>query len=355
MSSVFLHRQLCRNTGPSEGLGRETGGHVAERMIDVNGVQICTEPFGHPAKPPILLVMGLGGSMLWWDEQLCRMLAAGGRFVVRYDHRDTGRSMTYDPGHPPYNGADLVTDAAGVLDAYGLAAAHIVGVSAGGALAQALALDFADRVLSLTLISTSAVTPVDGGLPSPTDEFGRFVATAEVDWSDSESVVEYLVGYSRVLNGDQRAFDEAACREFVRRDIARTRTVASLQNHDAIAGGDPSREPLSAIEVPTLVIHGTADPMFPLRHGEALAAQIPGATLLALDGAGHGVDRRDWGTIAAAVVEQTRGGRTGRSPNRSETPTDPCGTHRDRAATQSPTPRIWGTDDEVIKEDTSGS
>ena len=189
---------------------------MAERMIEANGVALCVEAFGDPADPSILLVMGIGGSMLWWGEGFCRMLADAGRFVIRYDHRDTGRSVTYEPGHPTYNGADLVTDAAGVLDAYGLPAAHIVGVSAGGAFAQLLALDFADRVLSLVLISTSPATPGDRGLPPPTEELGRFIATAEVDWSDAESVIQYLVGYSRVLAGGQRPFDEAAAHELAR-------------------------------------------------------------------------------------------------------------------------------------------
>jgi len=274
-------------------------------MIEANGVELCTEPFGDPTDPAILLIMGIGASMLWWDEGLCQMLADRGRLVIRYDHRDTGRSVTYEPGHPTYNGADLVADAAGVLDAYGLAAAHIVGVSAGGAFAQLLALDFPERVLSLVLISTSPATPGDRGLPSPTEEFGRFVATAKVDWSDPESVIEYQVGYSRVLAGNRRPFDEHACRELVRRDVARARNVAALQNHDAIPDHRRSYEALSSITTPTLVIHGTADPMFPPRHGEALAAEISGARLLLLEGAGHGVDRADWDTIVAAIVEQT--------------------------------------------------
>jgi pimeloyl-ACP methyl ester carboxylesterase len=281
---------------------------VAERMIEANGVALCTEAFGDPANPPILLIMGIGGSMLWWDERFCRMVAGEGRLVIRYDHRDTGRSVTYEPGHPGYNGADLVADAAGVLDAYGLAAAHVVGVSAGGAFAQVLALDSADRVLSLVLISTTPATPGDRELPPPTEEFGRFVRAAEVDWSDRDSVVEYLVGYSRVLNGERRSFDEPASREFVQRDLERAHNVAALQNHDAIDDGDGSREPLSSITVPTLVIHGTADPMFPLPHGQALAEEIPGATLLLLEGAGHGVDEADWETIVAAVLEHTRVG-----------------------------------------------
>src|SRR3954447_15027648 len=121
------------------------GSRVSERLIEADGVALCTEPFGARADPPILLVSGVGASMLWWEEPFCRMLADAGRFVIRYDHRDTGRSVADEPGHPTYTGADLVADAAGVLDAYEIAAAHVVGVSAGGAFAQVLALDFADR------------------------------------------------------------------------------------------------------------------------------------------------------------------------------------------------------------------
>ena len=120
---------------------------VSERMINVNGVELCSETFGAPTDPPILLIMGIGASMLWWDDRFCRQLADRGRFVIRYDHRDTGRSVTYEPGHPGYTGSDLIADAAGVLDAYGLSAANVVGVSAGGAFAQVLALDVPERVL----------------------------------------------------------------------------------------------------------------------------------------------------------------------------------------------------------------
>jgi pimeloyl-ACP methyl ester carboxylesterase len=274
-------------------------------MIEANGVELCTEPFGDPAAPPILLVMGIGGSMLWWEDGFCRMLADGRRFVIRYDHRDTGRSVTYEPGYPEYTGADLVADAAGVLDAYGIPAANVVGVSAGGAFAQLLALDFADRVRSLVLISTSGALPGGRELPPATEEFARFLTTAAVDWSDAESVIEYLVAYSRVLAGGQRPFDEAAARDLPRREIERARNFAAAQNHDTIPDDGRSREPLSSIDVPTLVIHGTADPMFPLEHGQALAEEIPTAGLLSLEGAGHGVDRADWETIVRAIVEHT--------------------------------------------------
>jgi pimeloyl-ACP methyl ester carboxylesterase len=274
-------------------------------MIEANEVKLCTEHFGNPADPPVLLVMGIGGSMLWWDEGFCRMLADGGRLVIRYDHRDTGRSVTYEPGHPGYTGADLVADAAGVLDAYGIPAAHLVGVSAGGAFAQVLALDFPERVLSLVLISTSPAKPGDRDLPPPTGDFMRFVSTVDVDWSEKESVTEYLVGYSRMLAGGRRPFDETAMRDLVHREIERARDFAALQNHDVLPEGESSSEQLSSIKAPTLLIHGTADPMFPVEHGEALADEIPDARLLRLDGAGHGLDPADRETIAAAVIEHT--------------------------------------------------
>ena len=273
---------------------------MGERMIEANGVELCAESFGDPADTAILLVMGLGGSMLWWEEGFCRMLAGGGRFVIRYDHRDTGRSVSYEPGRPGYRGADLVADAAGVLDAYGIHAAHVVGVSAGGGLAQLLALDFPERVRSLTLISTSIAVSSDRALPPPTEEFERFVTTVHVDWSDPGSVIEYLVDYSRLLAGEERPFDEAAFRALARRDVARASDYRAAQNHDLLHDEGRSREPISA---PTLVIHGTADPMFPIGHGEALAAEVPSARLLRLEGAGHGVYRADWEALVAAILE----------------------------------------------------
>jgi len=277
-------------------------------MVEANGVELCAEAFGDPSDPPVLLVMGSGGSMLWWEEGFCRRLADGGRFVMRYDHRDTGRSVTYEPGHPEYTGADLVADAAGVLDAHGITAAHVVGVSMGGALAQLLALDFPGHVRSLVLISTTQALPGGrSGLPAPTEELSRFSATATVDWTDRDSVVDYVVEYSRVLAGGRRPFDEESLRGLVRRDVERARNFAAAQNHDLLPDDERSREPLSSIAVPTLVVHGTADPLFPFPHGEALAAEIPGARLLALDGAGHGVERADWDALVRAILDHTHG------------------------------------------------
>jgi pimeloyl-ACP methyl ester carboxylesterase len=233
-------------------------------MIEANGVELCTESFGRPADPPILLIMGIGASMLWWEEGFCRLLAEGGRFVIR------------------------------------------------GAFAQLLALDYPDRVLALVLISTSPATPGERGLPSAMERYQRFVTSATVDWSDERSVIEYLVDYARVLAGGARPFDEAAIQELVRRDVNRAHDIAASENHGLAAEGEMPRKPLSTIAVPTLVIHGTEDPMFPLEHGEALAREIPAARLLTLEGAGHGVERADWETIARAILAHTAAGARGR-------------------------------------------
>lgn len=299
---------------------------MAERMIEANGVELCTEAFGDPGDPPILLVMGMSSSMVWWEDEFCRRLAARRRFVVRYDHRDTGRSVTYVGGHPGYAVSDLVADAAGVLDAYGLDAAHVVGLSMGGAIAQLLALDRPGRVLSLVLITTSAVLPVKRELPPAADRLRRSFATAQVDWSDPASVVEYLVAHWRVLWGTQRDFDEAHIRRLAERDVGRARDVPAAQNHTLLPDEDLPVGPLSTITAPTLVIHGTDDPLFPPEHGVALAEEIPDSRLLTLEHAGHGLDPADWEIVTEAITAHTAGQFS--PPGRPGSPTRPPG--RDR-------------------------
>lgn len=131
------------------------------------------------------------------------------------------------------------------------------------------------------------------------------MTTATVDWSDERSVIEYLVDYARMLAGDARPSDEAAIQELVRRDVERAHNIAAFENPGLAAEGEMPHGPLSTIAVPTLVIHGREDPMFPLEHGEALAREIADARLLTLEAAGHGVERADWDTVARAILSHT--------------------------------------------------
>jgi pimeloyl-ACP methyl ester carboxylesterase len=273
--------------------------------VQANGVELCVDTVGHRSDPALLLIMGSGASLDWWPDELCERLAAGGRFVVRYDHRDTGQSVTYAPGEPRYSGSDLVADAAGVLDALGLPRAHVAGLSMGGALAQVLALDHPGRVASLCLIATSPAGP-DADLPGMAQEdAARYAELSAPDWNDREQVIEYLVASFRIIAGRSRPFDAQLHRELAGRVFDRSDSIASMTNHDLIDSTARWRERLGGLAVPTLVIHGREDPFLPYPHGVALAREIPGARLITLEHAGHELPREDWDVVVPAILEHT--------------------------------------------------
>jgi pimeloyl-ACP methyl ester carboxylesterase len=281
-----------------------------QRIIEANGVTLCVDTTGDAADPAILLISGMGASMDWWEEGFCQRLAAGGRFVIRYDHRDTGRSVSYPAGAPGYTGADLAADVTGVLDALGRRRAHLAGISMGGALAQQVALAHPERVDSLVLFSTSPAVPCGAELPPMSEDLRAYFA-AEVrppDWAERAAVIDYIADYERRLEGAEY-FDEAHVRALVARIVDRTTDVAaSMTNHALAEEGGLARGRLDEIAVPTLVIHGTADPLFPFGHGEALARGIPRAELLPLAGVGHQVPPRPWWTpVIAAMLRHTSG------------------------------------------------
>ncbi|MEO3854642.1 alpha/beta hydrolase [Acrocarpospora sp. B8E8] len=281
-----------------------------ERILRVNGVGLCVETFGEPVDPAILLIAGAASSMDWWEPEFCERLAAGSRYVVRYDHRDTGRSVSYPAGAPTYSGADLIADAVGVLDTLGVVRAHVVGISMGGAMAQLMALDQAARVASLTLIGTSG-GPGDPDLPGMTDALRATftVEAAEPDWSDRDAVIDYIVATCRPYAAPSRAFEEAEVRGVVTRAVDRTGDIESaMKNHWVIDGSGGWRARLAEISAPTLVLHGSEDPLFPLAHGRALAAEIPDARLLPLEAVGHELPRVAWDVVIPAILRHTSGG-----------------------------------------------
>jgi pimeloyl-ACP methyl ester carboxylesterase len=278
-----------------------------ERLLKANGVDLCVETFGDPAAPALLLIAGSTGSMLSWEDELCARLAAGSRYVIRYDHRDTGRSVTYAPGAPGYTGADLAEDPVGVLDALGVDRAHLVGISMGGGIAQVVALDHPDRVASLTLISTSPVAH-GADLPPMSDELRSYFAAAgeSPDWSDRAAVIDYYVESARPFASRSRPFDEEPWRELGARDFERsTDLAASMTNHFVLESGESRNDRLGEMDIPTLVLHGTEDPLFPYGHALALASEIRGAELVALEETGHELPRAIWDVAVPAILRHT--------------------------------------------------
>ncbi len=267
--------------------------------------ELHVESIGDHGAHPLLLLGGATWSKDWWDDGLCAAFVSSGYRVVRFDQRDTGESTAYPTGEPGYTGADLVTDAVAVLDRLGVPRAHVAGLSMGGGIAQQLAARYRQRVASLTLISTSPVDPAVHGLPGPAPEIRRLSTeqAAAPDWTDRAAAIEHIVDGERPYAGPGN-FDENRVRAIAAQVVDRTRNPSSmLTNHFLVAGGDETTSaPSDLAGIPTLVVHGTADPLFPLEHGRALARAIPGARLLELVDVGHQLPPpHTWDPLIAAM------------------------------------------------------
>ncbi|MEB4784128.1 alpha/beta hydrolase [Paenibacillus jamilae] len=274
-----------------------------ELLIKSDGIEICSESFGERVHPAILLIMGAQSSLIWWEEEFCQRLADTGRFVVRYDNRDVGRSTTYEPGQPDYTFEDMADDAIRVLDAYKIEQAHIVGMSMGGMLTQMIALRHPDRVLTVTLLATSNFAP---DLPPMEEKVMDYFSNMEaIDWTNEQSVVDFVVGRSRILVGSKHSFDENKVYQLAKEDWKRSNNMASMNNHAMLSGGESYLARTGEITIPALVIHGTEDPIIPYEHGMHLANEIPGAVLLALEGAGHEIHYDDWDLIIDSISKHT--------------------------------------------------
>jgi pimeloyl-ACP methyl ester carboxylesterase len=258
-------------------------------ILEFGDVELAVDRHGSEDGPAILLIAGGGQSMDWWTPEFCERLTESGRQVIRYDHRDTGQSTVSPAGEPNYTSADLVTDPLNILDALDIDKVDVVGLSMGGAIAQTLAVRTPDRLRSLTLVATSPAGGDYEELPAPTPVLAAaFVdPLPEPDWSDINAVIDYRTEIERPYAGGL-GFDERRVRAIASIEVRRSRDMAaSIANHfvaDGSTGADPAD-----IRMPTLVMHGTDDPMFPFPHGEALADAIPNARLIPLEGMGHEV------------------------------------------------------------------
>ena len=278
--------------GPDVAVSEELFASVAP------GVQVCYQTFGTPADDPLLLVMGLGGPMTWWDPALCAKLAAAGFFVVRYDNRDTGRSTKIDAkvtrsqlvnafatrrARAPYTLGDLAGDAVGLLDHLGLERAHLAGVSMGGMIAQTVAVEHPDRVLSLTsIMSTTGRRTV--GWQSP-----QLLPTVVVPRRPGrDAYVRSSAMVWRAIGSPGYPIDPEAARMRAEETFDRGFTADGVMRQMLAVVTQPDRTAaLRRLQVPALVIHGRADKMVHVSGGRATAAAIPGAELLLVEEMGH--------------------------------------------------------------------
>lgn len=276
------------------------------------GIELCYQTFGDPEGDPLLLVMGLGGPMTWWDPELCAALARAGFYVIRYDNRDVGRSTILEgrvsrsvlvrafaggPVRAPYSMADLADDAFGLLDHLGLESAHLAGVSMGGMIVQTMAIARPQRVRTLTSIMSTtgkrtvgwqhpALLPSLVGSRKPgreayvrtSTEFWRLIGSP--DYPQTRAQIEKRAGDT---------YDRGVSASGVMRQMLAVLT-------------QPNRgERLRGVRVPTLVVHGLADRMVHVSGGRATAAAIPGSELLLIAGMGHDLPPALFETLAAAI------------------------------------------------------
>lgn len=282
-----------------------------ELFAKANGIELCYETFGDPADPALLMIMGLGSQMINWEVELCEQLAQRGFYAIRFDNRDCGRSsqITGPPidlrsilagGMPTaaYTLSDMADDAAGLLDALGIEAAHVVGASMGGMIGQTLTIAHPERVLSLcSIMSTTGDRTV--GQPNPE----ALWVLSDTRPATRDGVADQVVRIWRVIGSPGYPLDEDGLRERGRRSFDRGVSPAGfIRQVAAIAASGDRTSALRSISVPTLVIHGTADPLVDMSGGEATARAIPGARLLLFDGMGHDLPRALWPEFCDAIA-----------------------------------------------------
>jgi pimeloyl-ACP methyl ester carboxylesterase len=273
---------------------------MSEMFVTSGPLRLWTERTGRPDHPAVLLIAGASAQGYTFPDAMVDRLAGHGLQVIRFDHRDTGRSSIVDFEQHPYGLADLAIDTVAVLDAYELPSAHVAGASMGGVIAQWLGVHEPSRVSSLTLLSTTPMGRDPGpvveralaGQPADPDELPppapRFLKHL-LDSAGTSPGVEADVVTFRVMNGDVLPFDEPVARAVLERCWARVTDPSAAANHGLIGRkmGPDLLVPVSTITAPTTIVHGDQDPLFTLPHGEALAAAIPGAQLHIVPGMGH--------------------------------------------------------------------
>lgn len=296
-------------------------------IAKASGIELAWDSFGNAADEAMLLISGLGTQMIRWTTPFCEGLAARGYRIIRFDNRDTGCSTHFSASAPPdfgslasalmagrqpdvaYTLADMAADAVGLLDALGIARVHVVGRSMGGMIAQVLACDHADRVLSLTSIMSSTGNPA---LPQAApDVMAMMMRPAPDPVTDPEGFLAVRLAFARRIAGPGYLFNEEAHRALLLEEVRRcydpggtARQIAAM----AVVGD--RRAHLATITAPTLVIHGSNDPLIPPACGHDTTNAIPNATYMPIDGMGHDLPPELNQTVVEAICSvATKGSR----------------------------------------------
>ena len=286
-----------------------------------NKIRIEYETFGNPSSPPILLIIGLGAQLIYWDEPFCRQLADAGLYGIRFDNRDAGLSTKFDEaGVPdmaevigklmsgqkvlsPYTIEDMAADAVGLLDALNIEKAHICGMSMGGMIAQSLAIHHPQRVLSLISIYSTTGNP---HLPQPKPEVMGLLLTPPPE--EREAFIQFHLNLFRALTGPRYGFDETWVRNLMAQEYDRAFCPqGAARQLMAILTQSNRKAALHGVRVPTLIIHGDADPLVSVEAGKDTAESVPGAVLKIMEGMGHDLPHGEaWAQIAKDVIAHTK-------------------------------------------------
>jgi pimeloyl-ACP methyl ester carboxylesterase len=289
--------------------------HQPPQTARANGIEICYEIFGDPGAEPMLLIMGLGAQMVLWDDDFCRQLAARGFRVIRFDNRDIGQSSKLTGGkrltplellklrflkipvEAPYKLYDMAQDVIGLMDALKIKSAHLVGASMGGMIAQEIAIVFPERVRSLISIMSTTGNPK---VPPPTREAATLLMAPPPATRE-----EYLARFAqtwKMLRAGSFPEDEALDRSRAERCFERGLNPAGVGRQlRAILASGSRKQRLASVKAPTLVIHGTVDPLVRPEGGRDTAASIPGAELLMIEGMGHALPIPMWPQVIDAI------------------------------------------------------
>lgn len=275
-------------------------------QAQVNGITLYYETHGDPKNPPLVLIMGLASQLVRWPLEFCELLTAQGLYVIRLDNRDIGLSTQCDetgaeeiaaitkkflsgePAELPYSISDMASDAVGLMDHLGLAKAHICGLSMGGMIAQAAAIEHPGRVLSLTSMHSSPSNPQDPSLPRTTPEATERLLAQPPE--DREGYIRHTVDSFRIFASNSPVYDPECEAQMAADQFDRGLHPMGVSRQFLAATFSRGRlEKLRGLKVPALVIHGDADALIPPEHGKVTAEAIPGARLIMMKGVGHGM------------------------------------------------------------------